>query len=102
EVPEPSSLFWQRFSNDVRQRIDDDAARRWWTAWLKPVVVAPLSALAAAALVIAVAWAPRSHEAPPSVATANTPPAVADPGDALDSSDPMLLLVADLSAGIDL
>jgi len=56
DVPEPSPLFWNHFSSRVREAVADEPVagagwrRRFWS-W--PGMLAPLSAVAAAVLVVA-------------------------------------------------
>jgi hypothetical protein len=109
DVPEPSPLFWSQLSARVNGAIDADASsRRWWTAWLQPPVLMPLSAMAALVLVVALLPAARDafRSTPRRVlAPAATPPAVdaVDPRDTNDqASDPLLAIVGDLSATMDL
>jgi hypothetical protein len=109
EVPEPSPLFWTNLSTRVNAAIDADrSSRRWW-AWLRPSILVPLSA--AALLVLIVAIAPRlgmDHAAAPAARyTTSVPPAVqpatAQPADAVDlANDPLLSMVSDLTATMDL
>ena len=108
EVPEPSALFWPRFSAQLRERIDADDRRAGWRNWTRPRVLVPASAVAVFAILVAVFVSP--HRPPPDVAAriAMAPPAEA-PGavDVADepsfdlAADPSLTLVADLTAGLD-
>jgi hypothetical protein len=111
DVPEPSPLFWDRLSADVRQRISTEPdPRSGWMAWLRRPLLVPLSAVAAVAVVIAVTLAPPTQVSPTApVATSSYVPsttsaaAVAEPSfGAGDAIDPMLTLVTDLSDGMDL
>ena len=109
DVPEPSPLFWSQLSGRVNAAIDADASsRRGWTSWLQPRVLMPMSAMAALVLVVALLPAARgAFRSTPLrlLAPAATPPAV-DAVDARDTndqaSDPLLAMVGDLSATMDL
>jgi hypothetical protein len=108
-VPEPSPLFWDHFSERVRQAVALEGAprrRSRWEQWLRPRLVLPVSAAALAAVIIAVVLGARPDLPPakPDVVSASrssTPsqPAVFEPLDALDDSS--LSLVADLTAELD-
>jgi hypothetical protein len=68
EVPEPPAFFWTQFSARVRDAVASEAAPHggWWRRWLSwPGVTAPLSAAAAAVIVLFVVSTPRPTEAPP-------------------------------------
>jgi len=55
-VPEPSPLFWDRFSDRVRQAIaDEPIAPRPWSRWLRWPVLAPVAGLALLVLALATA-----------------------------------------------
>src|SRR5262245_6184828 len=66
EVPEPPPFFWNQFSARVREAVAHEAAPRGdWRRWLSwPGVMAPVSAVAAAAIVFSVVTAPRPAMAP--------------------------------------
>ena len=109
DVPEPSPLFWDHFSERIRQAVALERAPRrassgeWW-AW--PRVVAPLSAVAFAAVIIAAALGTRPGVPPasPEVSPSSQASAVLDLPlfEPLDpSNDPSLSLVADLTAELD-
>jgi hypothetical protein len=99
EVPEPSPLFWQNLSARIGERIDAEADGSWWFAWTRPRVLIPLSACAVLALVIA--FAPK--RTPVSQTTASTVASVEPSNDTGDlAADPLLTLVSDLSANMDL
>jgi hypothetical protein len=107
-VPEPSPLFWDHFSDRVRQAVAvEPEPRRSWTGALSwPRLLMPAVTLAVAALVVGVmlngrATAPRGGVAlAPAVADAHAPrELLADaPGSA---EDPSLTLVAELSGDLD-
>ncbi|HEX4346932.1 MAG TPA: hypothetical protein VHZ73_05130 [Vicinamibacterales bacterium] len=106
DVPEPSPLFWERFSARVSEAVaaEPAPAARWFTSWR---VAAPLAALAtAAALIIAVGVDRRAHTAVPDVPApvASRTEARAEPRVLLsdDSSDPGLTFVAELASGADI
>ena len=111
EVPEPSPLFWDHLSARVREAVvTESAPRRAWfdvAAW--PRLLMPLSAVAAAGLVIALAVNARAPR-PASIA-ASPPSSVADAGtapellrDMASDDDPSLTLVASLTdeVGLDM
>jgi hypothetical protein len=113
-VPEPSPLFWDHLSDRVRQAVaaERDAPRRWWhdVASRKRVLI-PASAVAVAAVVIVTALTPRLLAPQPQGAgSASSQPAAAigpgadAPDDGFDDAgadDESLMLVADLSAAIN-
>jgi hypothetical protein len=100
DVPEPSPLFWEGLSARIGERIDAESDRSWWQAWIRPRVLVPLSA--AAVLVVIVTLAPRSPSARVVVGPAPTV-VVEPPNDSADlAADPLLTLVSDLSASMDL
>jgi hypothetical protein len=108
-VPEPSPLFWDHFSERVRQAVALEGAPRRasrWEQWFRPRMVLPVSA-AAAAVIIAAVFVARP-DGPPAAgpeAVASSRPAepseaaVFEPLDALGDSP--LSLVADLTAELD-
>ena len=102
EVPEPSPLFWEGLSACIGERIDAESGGSWWQAWIRPRVLVPLSA--AAVLVLIVTLAPRSPSARVVVPVGPAPTvAVEPPNDSADlAADPLLTLVSDLSASMDL
>lgn len=109
DVPEPSPLFWESFSARVAERIDSAPDPRWWLSWTRPRLLVPLSAFAVLALVVAIApnWRGGRVASGPRPATTTVAPALGaaiDPsGDAADlAADPLLALVSDLSANMDL
>jgi len=111
DVPEPSPLFWEHLSAQVGERIDAEPDRRWWLSWTRPAVLVPLSALAILVLVVALApdWRGASGRSEPGThpvlpqATINPASATDPTGDATDvAADPLLALVSDLSANMDL
>ena len=107
DVPEPSPLFWDHFSDRVRQAVALQGApprASWWEPW--PRAVVPLSAAAFAAIIIAAVLGtrpgvpPASPEASPSsLASAGLDLPLFEPLD--PSTDPSLSLVADLTAELD-
>lgn len=110
DVPEPSPLFWQKFSTRLGEqidRIDAGSYRHPWLAWARPRVLVPLSAAAVLALVVAFTANPRRTPAPTTAATtaaatAITATATDSTSDAADlAADPLLALVSDLSANMD-
>lgn len=107
EVPEPSPLFWERFSARVHQAVAVESARGWnwsWARFRMPIA----AAVATAVLVIAVSsarlLAPHRPAVPQPPATAFGAP-VAAPATARDTladgSDPSFRLVADLTENMD-
>jgi hypothetical protein len=109
DVPEPSPLFWTQFSARVNERIDADVDRRWWRAWTLPRFLIPASAFALLVLVVALGPATRnrwllSNSRPsPAPHKAVAVPPVDAASDSPDlTPDPLLTLVSDLSAHMDL
>jgi hypothetical protein len=102
DVPEPSPLFWDSLSARIGEHIDAQADRSWWQAWIRPRVLVPLSA--AALLVLIVALAPQSRDARVAAPVVPAPTAAVEPAnDSGDlAADPLLTLVSDLSASMDL
>jgi hypothetical protein len=113
-VPEPSPLFWDHLSNRVRQAVADEATaprRRWHdlATWRRFLV--PASAVAIASLVVTglLTWrttGPQPHVAgralsEPGLAVAPEG-TTADPFDDAAGDDDSLMLVADLSAAMNL
>lgn len=114
DVPEPSPLFWDHLSSRVRQAVvaEATAPRSRWNdrpTWRR--VLVPASAFAIASLLIAGSLM-RGATAPPPNAAADARPdpspavvadgAATDPfGETTDDEDP-LMLVADLSASMNL
>src|SRR5262245_8728068 len=59
DVPEPSPLFWDHFSARVREAVANEPAPPdgWWQRlWSWPGVLAPVSAVAAVVVVLAVVF----------------------------------------------
>lgn len=104
DVPEPSPLFWEHFSERVRVAVAADAASRsalWRRMWI------PASLVAAAAVVVLAILTMRMHPALPSADVPGQPSTVAvarEPLSDLDSlteTDNSLTLVAELTAALD-
>jgi hypothetical protein len=102
-------LFWERLSSDVRLRIAAAPdPRSWWPVGLRLPLPVPVLAVASVAIVLAVAVWSRTSFRPGNPGTAPDPPAAsnaasfAESGADTTDADPMLTLVADLSAGMDL
>ena len=102
DVPEPSPLFWENLSARIGERIDAGSSASWWQAWVRPRVLVPLSA--AALLVLIVALSSQSRNARVTAPVAPAPTAAVEPAnDSGDlEADPLLTLVSDLSANMDL
>jgi hypothetical protein len=113
DVPEPSPLFWDHFSDRVRAAVAEEGAagreaRPWWRAWLwwRGSVV-PSAAVAIVALVVTAVVrltmpspaAPARPLSQPS-ATNLTPSAAIELDDSLD--DPTLSFMTDLTTTWDL
>jgi len=109
DVPGPSPLFWDHFSERVRQAVALAGAPRrtsWWERWSWPRVIVPLSAVAFAVVIIAAVLGTRPGVPPasPEASRASQVSAVLNPPlfEPLDASaDPSLSLVADLTADLD-
>ena len=106
DVPEPSPLFWDHFSERVRQAIALEDAPRRMSWWSRPRVVVPLSAVAFAVVIIAAVLGTRPGVPPasPEASRASQASAVLnlplfEPLAA--SADASLSLIADLTADLD-
>jgi len=79
DMPEPSPLFWDHFSDRVRQATDLEStpgtARNWWqVSWWRPIGILA-SAVAAALLIVVMRPAPADPTEPAvEVAALVTPP----------------------------
>ena len=105
DVPEQSPLFWQQLSARIDERIDAEitnVGRSWWRACIRPRVLVPLSAAALLVLIVALAPSFRSARVAPPVGPG--PVAAVEPSnDSADlAADPLLTLVSDMSANMDL
>ena len=113
EVPEPSPLFWDHFSSRIREAVATQGAAgvRWWrrlASW--PGIMAPISALAAALLIVAivlVSRAPVLPEAQPPTSVASTPTSTLSGtlgvellSDSVSADDQSLTLVAELTEAL--
>src|SRR5262245_18554740 len=56
DVPEPSPLFWDHFSDRVRDRVAEQGAPRptWVDRWLRPRIVLPIVATVAGAIMLTI------------------------------------------------
>lgn len=108
DVPEPSPLFWESFAARIHEHLETESDLRWWLAWTWPRVLIPLSAVALLALVVALVpntrlGRPGSGMRIASTPTTAVPAANVDPATDVElAADPLLTLVADLSANMDL
>jgi hypothetical protein len=112
DVPEPSPLFWDHLSARVRVAVAaDEVPRRSWldaSTWGR--LLMPLSALAVASLLIALAVGSRVMAPGPAVHQSDAPAAAAaDLGasadlwaDSASDDDESLMLVASLTEHLDL
>ena len=108
-VPEPSPLFWDHFSERVREAVALAGAPRRssrWQPWLRPLVVLPLSVAALAAVLLVAVLVPQPDVVPATPEVATTPRSPDFPEqpafEPLDASgDASLNLVADLTAELD-
>jgi len=112
DVPEPSPLFWGHLSERVRTAVAaDEVPRRSWldaTAWRR--LVMPLSAVAVASLLLALALGSGVMAPVPAVHQSLAPAATfADSGapadlvpDSASDDDVSLMLVASLTEHLDL
>jgi hypothetical protein len=100
EVPEPSPLFWDHFSARVRDAVANEPPPLdgWWRrVWSWPGVMAPISAVVAVVVVLAVVFRPAASERPAQVVAGATPGYSLELlGDSL-AADASLALVADLT-----
>src|ERR1700716_2039322 len=73
EMPDPSPLFWDHFSSRVREAVATEGEPRpgsWPRLWSWPGVMAPISAVAASVVMLALVFsAPGPAPATPPVAT---------------------------------
>jgi hypothetical protein len=108
DVPEPSALFWDHLSARVQDAVATEGAPRsaWRLMWSWPRMMAPITAMAAAALLLAAGATMRVGM--PSVATdpisiAAVPSGGGDLSNEMlgGDDDPSLILVADLSTTLD-
>lgn len=104
DVPEPSPLFWDRFSARVRDAVAAEGARRR-SFWTWPRIVMPAAAVATAALAVAITLNTGRVVAP---TPAMVPAAPLAPVAAVDllsdpqsAGDTALTLVAELSSDMD-
>ena len=97
DLPEPSPLFWNHFSERVRAatRVEPLPAGRhgWFTGWRAVLAMGTMAAAVAVAVTLQVRR-PQVAPASPSAVVSENVPAVADDG----SWDVMVLLASDLSA----
>jgi hypothetical protein len=57
DVPEPSPIFWERFSDRVREGIDDGTPRNVpWPEWLHLRPRSMIAAAAGVAIVLTIGW----------------------------------------------
>jgi len=107
DVPEPSPLLWDHLSARVQDAVATEGAPRsaWRLMWSWPRMMAPISAMAAAALLLAVGTTMRVGM----LSVTSDPISIAVPsggGDLLNEmlggdDDPSLMLVADMSTTLD-
>jgi hypothetical protein len=105
DVPEPSPLFWDHFSSRVRDAVAAEGAApaSWWrrlSSW--PGVMAPISAAAAAILVVAIVSrmpsnAPQVNSPAPASSALSGASGVELLNDSMSAEDPSLTLVAELT-----
>lgn len=113
-VPEPSPLFWEHLSAEIRERVaeehTDRSLDRWtwlWRWWRIAVPFAGLAAIAVAASMTLRAPRPITSGTPdPLVADSNARGPGAASGFDLDAverlaEDPSLVLIADLAGDLD-
>jgi hypothetical protein len=109
-VPEPSPLFWDRFQQRVSEAVAAETERRGggllrWLDFVRPRVLAPLSAAAAVAIVVFF-MSVLQPRVPADVAAVSGDRGLASSSrlellsDAMDD-DPSLQLIADLTADVD-
>lgn len=111
DVPEPSPLFWDHFSARVRDAVAAEAVprRSWFGDWNWTQLLTTVSAGAVAALLVAVALNSRAIDRRSPAGTALQPASlVADAGaqvellsDPTNTDDASLILVTELTAGMD-
>ena len=110
DVPEPSPLFWDHFSARVRDAVAAEAAprRSWFGEWSWTQLLTTVSAVAVAALLVVVALNSRAIDRRTPATALQPASLVADAGaqvdllgDAANADDASLMLVTDLTAGMD-
>lgn len=105
DVPEPSPLFWDHFSDRVREAVAVEPSPRGWNWWLRagvPFVLATAAAILIAFVATTRLMAP--HAEPPSTSAfvAAPPPAPLPSRYTLgEVTDPSLALVAGLADNMD-
>jgi hypothetical protein len=98
DVPEPSPLFWDHLSSRVNEAVAAEGVPRGFDASAWRRLLMPLSAVAVAGLLIAVAVTP----APPGMTVADAAPAIELLRDISSDEDVSLTLVASLTDRVDL
>lgn len=113
DVPEPSPLFWEHLSSRVRDQIANEEPRAWSSRWpftIKAIAwgrLGALSAVAAAAIVLAVMIGSRQPQSPaPSVGGrgSGAERIAAEPGAEVAAAlvdDPSFGVVSDLADDMD-
>lgn len=100
EMPEPSPIFWQHFSQRVRTAVDAEALPSGgWTKWLGWPVLVPLGAVALLLLALPV---PVPEQADPTASPiAVHEPAAGSATDDIALADDRWVLVADIVGEMD-
>jgi hypothetical protein len=96
DVPEPSPLFWDHFSDRVRTAIatEPTPSSAWWRpSWVMATCVALAAALLVVVLIPSHDRGPARREPPGTITTAAAEP--------LGDLDDSLMIVADLTSSID-
>lgn len=105
EVPEPSPLFWEHFSDRVREAVAAEPSPRGWNWWLRagvPFVLATAVAVLIAFVATARLLAPHAAPPPTSAFVPTPPPGPLPSRYTLgDVTDPSLALVAGLADNMD-
>lgn len=96
QLPEPSPLFWDHFSNRVREGIDAPrSVERSWPAWLRSKPGTALAGLAAFLILLAAGWRVLPRPQPSPVATSQTSTAAGAPSDVIPPGESGLTNDAD-------
>jgi hypothetical protein len=109
DVPEPSPLFWDHLSAQIRERTaaESDGLNRWPLPFRWPRLAIPLAGLAVILMTFRPAEPIESSDSSPAESIAAVPDAgsASDAGDVQPpaplTEDPSLVLIADLAGDLD-
>lgn len=100
DMPEPSPIFWQHFSERVRTAIDGEALPSAGWPWLRWPVLVPLGVMALLLLVVLLRMPATIDPAAPPVAV-NDPAAGSATTDDIALADDRWVLVSDIVGEMD-